>query len=344
MPKDQALPKPDGDLVSFGLIDVAAAVNAARLRIGLAVVLGALTGLVGHAVLPTTFTAEALLVLDPAASVDVLGVRAAPLPTATLVATEKDVILSRAVVRSAESRARDFRPDPSAADSAAAPATASSDEPAHPATGASHAPPKAQVGWSPFLAAPVEDDIDAVLDALQGNLSVASEDDSLALAVSFRSDSPEYSAAFVNALLQSYIDHGIEQDSFERERLISQTTERLAAIEQRLDSLDVEISAFLERPDGHNAASRARELADGLQEVHRNLTFDVERTRATPIRARARIAARAEPPRRPSSPARAVLVAGGGVLAGLLAALFAVFVAQYTRSMEATARSNDADE
>jgi uncharacterized protein involved in exopolysaccharide biosynthesis len=273
-----------------------------KLVLVLVTVLGAVGGVALGRLLPPSYTAEGVLLVGPE-PLWPSEWAAPPLPAGWLVVTERDVVVSPALVEEAFDRVE------------VPPALSTPDALGGPLASLAALWPGSEAGPSdPALMR------DAVLRRVREGLLVETADGSFALRVAHTSPDPSFSAAFANALMEVYVERKANRAGAAKASLLGALGEREAALEARLSQAMDALSATRAEPNAEARAERLENRIDGLQGLRETMALERERIVTLPGDAGVRVVTSAVVPPYPSATKKvfvllAALLATGGLAA-----------------------------
>lgn len=282
-----------------------------RIVIGLLMLIGGALGVGLARLQEPVYRAEALVIIGRDVNAGPVG-GVAEVPPEWLVATERDILVSRSMLEDA--LARLGTPPPRSAGSPAAQIEAWVRE----RLGADAPPP----------APPEPPSLPEQVEQVAGGLTVFSTPGSLGLTVQHSSPSAEFSTRIVNALVEAYIAQKTAAVATARQSAIEGVEERLLYYAQSIGDLVEDMTALMRQPDAQISLQRRRQEFDALQQILQELELQRERLALTPSGERVWFVSPATVPREPVLATRRLTVAAGVLLPAGLAALVLIVAAR----------------
>jgi uncharacterized protein involved in exopolysaccharide biosynthesis len=283
----------DRQVTVLSLLDIFRTLKHSARLLFAALIAGAIAGLFVSVMLPKTYTAEGVMVVEPPSN-----------PGATVspeshLATALDVMQSRAFLESALEQIA-LPPD--------------LDE--------------SGGGWRSFFGdeSPTPETLEkrqsSLISRVRSGLEVSTEKNSFAVTVEFTSSTPRFSADYANALMNGYIREQQKRMREVKAERVDALTRQLAEVQLRINAGESLIADLTSTPNAQATIQQRRGEIAGLQTIYNQMRLELETAVSQPVQADARVVSPARLPTDSSSPSAKILIAAFGMLTLVLMALY----------------------
>ena len=251
------------------------------------------------------YWAEALIVIGQEINASPID-EGEEIPAEWLVGTERDIIRSRAMLGRALERLA--MPPPKAAESIFGKVAAWVSPPEAPAE-------------EPYFAEQI--------DHVEGALEIGLTQGSLALSLRYGGPSPEFSAAFVNTLVEAYVDDKETAFATARKAALGNLKERADHFSEEIDQTIRTVGSLVREPNSQILIQRRQQGLSGFQEILEVLEMQSLNLALTPNTQRVWFVSPATVPFKPDLSRRWFTIAVGAVLPAAIAVVLLIARAQF---------------
>ena len=252
------------------------------------------------------YWAEALIVIGREVNAGPID-EGEEIPAEWLVGTERDIIRSRAMLGRALERLA--MPPPAGAGSILDQISA----------------------WvSPPEAPAEESTLAEQVDHVEGALELGSTQGSLALSLRYGGPSPDFSATFVNMLVEAYVDDKETAFASAQKSALGNIKERSDQFSEEIDQTIETVGSLASKPNSQILIQRRQQELSSLQEILEALEMQSLSLALTPNTQRVWFVSPAEVPFEPDYSRRWLIIAGGAILPVTITAILLIAWAQFS--------------